>query len=141
MKDKSLLITLSIILLMFLFLVFLTEKKENETAYFKPYMQEVQNNIKQNWQPPHSEKTEYTTLLFTINRMGEIIGDIKIKDSSGRNDFNEAAIQAVRDSAPFKQLPEQYKEDTVSIDFTLHYNVYKTAQQKDLAEKVNKLLK
>lgn len=90
---------------------------------FGPYMKELQRKIKKNWNPPKGNESKRVVLLFSLNKAGELL-NVEVKESSGSEKYDKAAIKAVELTAPFKPLPVEFKEDSVDIQFTLDYNVF-----------------
>jgi TonB family protein len=91
-------------------------------ADWGPYMSELQRKIKRNWTPPRGNESKRVMLLFKISRDGRIIS-LRVKQSSGNSEADNAAKAAVELSAPFKPLPPEYRGGSVDIDFTFDYNV------------------
>jgi TonB family protein len=60
--------------------------------------------------------------VFSVGRAGNLVG-ITIKQSSGTPLADQAAIQAIQVSAPFKPLPPNYRGNTIDVLFTFDYNV------------------
>ncbi|MBQ2644644.1 TonB C-terminal domain-containing protein, partial [bacterium] len=90
---------------------------------FGPYMRELQQRIKRNWEPPKGEESRRVVLLFSIARDGRLLS-VKVSKSSGLTAADNAAINAVKLTAPFKTLPPEYKGNSVDIQFTFDYNVF-----------------
>ena len=90
---------------------------------FGPYMRDLQQRIKRNWEPPKGEESRRVVILFTIARDGRLMSK-RITKSSGLAAADKAAMSAVELSAPFKPLPADYKESSVDIQFTFDYNVF-----------------
>jgi len=90
---------------------------------FGPYMRDLQQKIKRNWEPPKGEESRRVVILFTIARDGRLLSK-KIVKSSGLSNADKAAMSAVELSAPFKPLPAEYRESSVDIQFTFDYNVF-----------------
>lgn len=90
---------------------------------FGPYMRNLQQRIKRNWEPPRGEESRRVVLLFGISKDGRLTS-LRIHKSSGLESADKAAMEAVRLSAPFAPLPAEYKENTVDIQFTFDYNVF-----------------
>lgn len=90
---------------------------------FGPYMRDLQQKIKRNWEPPKGEESRRVVILFTIARDGRLLSK-KIAQSSGMATADKAAMSAVELSAPFKPLPADYRESSVDIQFTFDYNVF-----------------
>ena len=55
-----------------------------------------------------------TVLVFTIQRNGEIT-QLEMKESSGHNGFDLAAMRAVRNASPLLPLPTSYQKDTLTV--------------------------
>ncbi len=89
---------------------------------FGPYMKELQRRIKMNWEPPKDNESKQVVLLFSIARDGRLL-NVKVQKSSGLQTADEAAINAVKLTAPFRPLPPEFKGEKVDIQFTFDYNV------------------
>ena len=90
---------------------------------FGPYMRDLQQRIKRNWDPPKGEESRRVVLLFTIARDGRLLG-VSVSKSSGLQSADRAALNAVKLTAPFRPLPAEYRENSVDIQFTFDYNVF-----------------
>ena len=88
-----------------------------------PYMQELQRRIKYNWHPPKGNESRKVMLLFKIAKNGQLLS-CKVKKSSGLPSADQAALNAVKMTAPFRPLPSDYKGTNVEIQFTFDYNVF-----------------
>lgn len=94
-----------------------------EEPDFGPYIAELQRRIKRNWQPPSDNRNKTIVVVFEIGRDGRLL-DVSMKQSSGVSVADQAAIQAVRASAPFRPLPANFKGDRIPVHFTFDYNVF-----------------
>ena len=90
---------------------------------FGPYMKELQRRIKMNWDPPKGNESKRVVLLFSIARDGRLL-NVKVHRSSGLQAADNAAIEAVKLTAPFRPLPPEFKGQSVDIQFTFDYNVF-----------------
>lgn len=90
---------------------------------FGPYMKELQRRIKMNWEPPKGNESKRVVLLFSIARDGRLL-NVKVQKSSGLAAADDAAISAVKLTAPFRPLPPEFKGDKVDIQFTFDYTVF-----------------
>ena len=90
---------------------------------FGPYMKELQRRIKMNWDPPKGNESKRVILLFSIARDGRLL-NVKVHRSSGLSAADNAAIEAVKLTAPFRPLPPEFKGQSVDIQFTFDYNVF-----------------
>lgn len=89
---------------------------------FGPYMKELQRRIKMNWDPPKGNESKRVILLFSISKDGRLMS-VKVHKSSGLPAADNAAINAVKLTAPFRPLPPEFKGNSVDIQFTFDYNV------------------
>lgn len=90
---------------------------------FGPFMRDLQQRIKHNWNPPKGEENRCVVLLFKIARDGRLIS-VNVSKSSGSDVVDRAALAAVKMTAPFRPLPNGYSEDSVDIQFTFDYRIY-----------------
>ncbi len=89
---------------------------------FGPYMAELKRRIKRNWHPPHEDRSKTVVAIFTISKNGRLL-NVRIIRGSNSKVADDAAIAAVRASAPFRPLPANYRDSTVDIEFTFDYDV------------------
>ncbi len=90
---------------------------------FGPYMRELQRRIKMNWDPPKGNESKRVVLLFTIAKDGRLL-NCRVFKSSGLQNADNAALNAVKLAAPFRQLPPEFKGQSIDIQFTFDYNVF-----------------
>ena len=90
---------------------------------FGPYMRELQRRIKMNWDPPKGNESKRVVLLFKIAKDGRLLSCSVFK-SSGLQNADAAALNAVKLAAPFRPLPPEYKGANIDIQFTFDYNVF-----------------
>ena len=90
---------------------------------FGPYMRELQRRIKMNWDPPKGNESKRVVLMFKIAKDGRLLS-CNVYKSSGLKSADDAALNAVKLTAPFKPLPAEYKGQSIDIQFTFDYNVF-----------------
>lgn len=90
---------------------------------FGPYMRELQRKIKLNWHPPKGNESRKVVLLFKIAKNGQLLS-CRVYRSSGLPSADQAALNAVKLTAPFRPLPADYKGSNIDIQFTFDYNVF-----------------
>lgn len=90
---------------------------------FGPYMRDLQRRIKFNWNPPKGNESKRVVLLFKIAKNGQLLS-CKVHKSSGLPAADQAALNAVKLTAPFRPLPAEYKGTSIDIQFTFDYNVF-----------------
>lgn len=88
------------------------------------YLSIIQGKVSTNWRRPSgalvAQRALSALVSFRIARDGSIHA-ITVKRSSGRATVDQSAARAIRSSAPFPELPDDYREDhlDVSIEFTV----------------------
>lgn len=89
---------------------------------FGPYMADLQRRIKRAWFPPKGNESKRVKVVFKVHRDGQMT-NLRMLNSSGLAIADQAALKAVENAAPFRQLPEGAPDD-VDIEFTFDYNVF-----------------
>ncbi len=93
------------------------------------YMERLKEKIESIWiYPPHEAKRGiYGDLYikFTIKKNGTL-GAVKVVRTSGHRSLDVAALNALRDAAPFWPLPESWNTDSFTIDGHFVYSIYGT---------------
>jgi len=90
---------------------------------FDPYLRELQGRIKSNWTPPKGNESKNVIVLFKIAKDGNLLSS-SILTSSGLFDADQAALDAIAISAPFRHLPYDFNGESVNVQFTFDYNVF-----------------
>lgn len=93
---------------------------------FGPYMRDLQRRIKMNWDPPKGNESKRVVLLFKIAKDGRLLS-CSVYKSSGLPNADNAALNAVKLTAPFRPLPVDFKGSSIDIQFTFDYNVFGAA--------------
>lgn len=89
---------------------------------FGRYMADLQRRIKRHWQPPKSPHSHITVLTFQVLSDGTV-SNLRVEHTCGSATEDNAAVQAVEDSAPLPPLP-QGAPASVDIEFTFTYDVF-----------------
>ncbi len=93
---------------------------ENKNFKFSYYTNAIVKKISKYWQWSSSISASRAVVYFKINRRGYAT-NIKIKESSGDDVFDQNAIRAVELASPFPELPESYKEDNLGVYFEFKF--------------------
>jgi len=94
-----------------------------EEPDFGPYIAELQRRIRRNWSPPVEDRSKRVVALFKISRDGRLLS-LRIQQSSGSQPADNAAMAAVRASAPFRPLPPNYRSNDIDVQFIFDYEIY-----------------
>ena len=106
-----------------------------------PYMEDVQQKIKANWNPPTIDVSNSTILLFKVGKNGELL-QTNVKRSSGNEEVDKSAIEALEKAIPFKKFPDGVKLQNIDIEFSFDYNVVDNGpvQSKDISTPLIKVI-
>lgn len=99
----------------------------NPSPKFEEYLANLQRRIRRAWIPPHQPTSKSTVVIFTIGVDGQLLG-LRMQRSSGDSAMDSAAMQSIKNSAPFPHLP-QYATESVDVQFTFDYNVFNGGRQ------------
>jgi periplasmic protein TonB len=86
-------------------------------------MSDLQERIYTHWFPPEQAESKQTVVIFKLFRNGKI-SNLHILHSSGNNEIDKAALNAVTNAEPFAALPRTFKEKMADVEFTFDYNVF-----------------
>ncbi len=98
-------------------------KNEKNCVNFKPYMNNLEKQIKLNWKPPRFSESKRVVAFFKIQKDGTLV-EPKIYKSSGNQNYDQKALAAIYASSPFKPLPQNFNGSSVDIQFTFDYNIF-----------------
>lgn len=102
-----------------------------DTGEFKyeAYMARLKDRIERIWHYPAeaARRGLYGDLYirFTIKKNGTL-GDVELLRTSGHRDLDQAAMQALRDGAPYWPLPDDWGRDALPVTGHFVYSIYGT---------------
>jgi TonB family protein len=99
----------------------------HEGVDFTGFSADLVRVVKQNWyaKVPSEAKQNIkgrVVVGFGIQKDGQLSNVPKVEVSSGNKALDEAAVSAVRASAPFEHLPEAFKGPNINLRLTFLYN-------------------
>jgi TonB family protein len=86
-------------------------------------LQQLQQQVRQQWIPGMTQNSRRTVVFFTVTRSGQVT-NLRIVRPSGSNATDTAAVGAIRRAAPFAPLPSGFAYNSLKISFTFNINVY-----------------
>lgn len=111
----------------------LEEKKQKEQSAKVPetpaqrdinrYIANIGRKLKMNWDEPKDIGNNPVQLKFKIGKDGSLIS-YNIYKSSGSTSADEAAVEALKRTAPFTPLPESFTGSSVDVLFTFDLKIY-----------------
>lgn len=101
-----------------------------QDADFGPFMSDLERRIKRNWNPPRNSRSKRVVVKMYVSKDGRLTR-LNIMKTSGDDIADDAALNAVRASAPFKPFPPEVREEVLPIEFTFDYNVFNPQASKD----------
>lgn len=87
---------------------------------FGPYMKRMQDKIKSYWAPPAMDLNAQIVVKYRILKNGSL-DSYGISASSGSQELDNAAIEALKKAAPFEPLPEGFNKESILVQFTFDY--------------------
>jgi len=97
---------------------------ETQGSEYAPYLAEVKRRIERHWEiPPYARQTGLTgklVLVFSITP-GGTLAQVEITESSGTSVLDDAAVQAVRDAAPYAPFPSMFTFQRLTIVANFRY--------------------
>jgi len=100
-----------------------------EGVDFAPFMRSVYGFIKREWfasMPPSVEQGDkgIVAIQFRVRQDGKVPGDsLKVVSSSGKREFDDASLSAIRNVTPFDHLPSKFSQPFVEVRMTFYYNI------------------
>jgi len=82
------------------------------------YLSQVRQMLWAAWQKRMPAESGEGVVMFSIMRNGSFT-DLRMESSSGDNNFDRAAVEAVQAAAPFPALPSDFRESFLKIHLTL----------------------
>lgn len=88
-----------------------------------PYVKNMQHEIRRNWKRPRDNESKRVVVMFRIDKKGGL-HSLELVKSSGNEEADKTAIEAVENSSPFSPLPPEFKGDNITIQFIFDYNMH-----------------
>jgi TonB family protein len=95
---------------------------------FGPFLQSTYRSVRREWfagMPPAIEKGDkgVVSITFRVQQDGKVPADsLKIVSSSGKKEFDDASLDAIRSVAPFDHLPSKFSQPFVELRMIFYYN-------------------
>jgi TonB family protein len=86
---------------------------------FTYYLRQLHAKVSEQWRRPPLATAEQKSavIYFEIDRDGQIRGEPRIKQSSGNELYDQAALRAVVSSIPFPPLPREFPGQYLQVNF------------------------
>lgn len=79
---------------------------------FHEYLDKVRKRVESTWKYPDKSDNLQGTVTFNLDRAGRV-SELTLTKSSGRKDFDESILEAVRSATPFPSLITILKKSEV----------------------------
>ena len=93
----------------------LTVAPVNQEFAYNYYYAQIQSRIEESWTRSPVGSDAHAIISFTIHADGSI-SDLRVRETSGFDTFDLAALRAVQNAAPFAPLPRAYTVNRTSLD-------------------------
>jgi TonB family protein len=97
----------------------------HEGVDFTAFSADLLQTVKRNWKLPAEAKQGTkgkVVVRFGIQKDGQLSNVPKVEVSSANKALDEAAVFAVKTSAPFEHLPNAFKRPSIDLRLTFLYN-------------------
>lgn len=83
------------------------------------YTVKLKTRLSQNYNAPVAQNAGTAVVSFKINKSGSLDG-VTLLQSSGNKAVDTAAVDAVRKTAPFEALPDEFDKDSLNIQINFN---------------------
>lgn len=87
---------------------------------FAWYLRQVQGKISERWEGQARDGIQ-PQVVFEIGRDGKLRGLAAVEKSSGNPLYDQAALRAITEAAPFPPLPEEFREAFLRVHLGFNY--------------------
>lgn len=98
---------------------------------FGDYMNNVRDKIQKSWAPPEVLEEGHATVIFKVDKSGNVISSY-IKESSGNRLYDEAALMSVHKAAPYTNFPQNASREYITVMYSFDSSIVSANQVKDL---------
>ena len=106
---------------------------------FGDYMSIVRDKISKNWNPPDVLEEGHASVVFKLDRNGNVISAY-IKETSGNKVYDDSALISVQQAAPYSNFPETTDRETITIQYAFDSSIVKTDYIKELVQQSEKYI-
>lgn len=102
---------------------------------FNSYLRSLYSLVRTKWRaalPSSVRKGDkgVVSIRFRVLEDGKVADDsLKVLSSSGKSEFDNTGLNAIRDAAPFDHLPSKFSRPFIELRMTFYYNVAPPATQ------------
>ncbi len=93
----------------------LTVVPVNQEFAYNYYYAQIQSRIEESWTRSPVGNDAHAVISFTIHGDGSV-SDLRVRETSGFDTFDLAALRAVQNAAPFAPLPRAYTLNHTSLE-------------------------
>ena len=100
---------------------------------FGDYMEKVRDKISKNWNPPDVLEEGHASVVFKLDKNGNVISSY-IKETSGNRLYDESALNSIQKASPYAEFPENASREIITIVYAFDSSIVKTDHIKELVE-------
>ena len=95
----------------------------------RPYLTSLMSSVKRKWyqgMPDSARRGDKgaVSVQFRVQQDGKLLdSSLKISSSSGKQDLDDASLNAIRSAAPFDHLPRNFPQPFMEMRLFFHYNM------------------
>jgi len=110
-----------------------TQQRMSVQEEFGDYMLSVREKISKNWTPPDVMERGHATVIFKIDRNGNVISAY-IKESSGDKFYDESALNSVQKASPYEKFHDNASRDNITVVYSFDSSSVSSDSLKELVE-------
>lgn len=108
-----------------------TQRRISVQEEFGDYMTRVQEKISKTWTPPDVLENGHATVVFKVDRGGNLISSY-IKESSGNTLYDESALNSIQKASPYYEFPENASREYITVVYSFDSSSVSANEVKDI---------
>ena len=93
----------------------------SQSSNLTSYITNLQKKVNENWAPEKMTEHQSVEIDFQVNSDGSV-SDLKVVKSTENEEFNDFALNAVKNSSPFDIFPSTFNKEPLKMKFVFEYN-------------------
>ena len=104
---------------------------------FGDYMNLVRDKISKSWTPPDVVETGHATVVFKLDKNGNVISSY-IRESSGNKLYDESALHSIHKASPYADFPDNASREYITIQYSFDSSIVTRSEIQNLVQQSEK---
>jgi len=104
---------------------------------FGDYMSIVRDKISKSWTPPDIVEVGHATVVFKLDRNGNVISSY-IRESSGNKLYDESALNSIHKASPYADFPANASREYITIQYSFDSSIVTRNEIQELVQQSEK---